>query len=174
MARVSGDPLLYLITLALSFRLKNRRFLPVQCVRFSMPVQWKFRFLDRTDSRRCRSLIRSCGERCLLSRLFSTRYFVKGERSECISPLTTLGKTGCTGWEVSRSEAFHLTDAVGFDFASEANQDLAGGAGANIVSRGKGTKCEQKRAFYTLFPYPASVKKWQGKYHDEEHQFQSE
>ena len=39
--------------------------------------------------------------------------FVKGERSECISPLTTLRtKHPCQGWVVSRSEAIHLTDAV--------------------------------------------------------------
>lgn len=40
-------------------------FLWVLCVRFSMPVQVIFRFLDVTDSL-C-SLITSCGERCGLS-----------------------------------------------------------------------------------------------------------
>jgi len=39
--------------------------------------------------------------------------FVKGERSECISPLTTPRKEDAyQGWMVSRSEAIHLTDAV--------------------------------------------------------------
>ncbi|EBI0107829.1 hypothetical protein E2Q92_26525 [Salmonella enterica subsp. enterica serovar 4,[5],12:i:-] len=47
----------------------HRVFLWVLCVRFSMPVQGIFRFLDVTDSR-C-SLITSCGERCVLSRVVS-------------------------------------------------------------------------------------------------------
>ncbi|WP_206285729.1 hypothetical protein, partial [Salmonella enterica] len=47
----------------------HRVFLWVLCVRFSMPVQVIFRFLDVTDSR-C-SLITSCGERCGLSRVVS-------------------------------------------------------------------------------------------------------
>lgn len=53
------------------FPILHRVFLWVLCVRFSMPVQAIFRFLDRTDSRLCRSLIRSCGERCVLSRVVS-------------------------------------------------------------------------------------------------------
>ncbi|WP_272715127.1 hypothetical protein, partial [Escherichia coli] len=74
--------------------------------------EWKFRFLERTDSRRCRSLIRSCGERFLL---FQKRYslpdFVKGERSECHLPLTTHRiKQAWQWWEVTRSDAFHLPD----------------------------------------------------------------
>ncbi|MGV5796716.1 hypothetical protein ACVN2Z_25660, partial [Escherichia coli] len=63
-------------------------------------------------SRRCRSLIRSCGERFLL---FQKRYslpdFVKGERSECHLPLTTHRiKQAWQWWEVTRSDAFHLPD----------------------------------------------------------------
>ncbi|MFX0993211.1 hypothetical protein ABEM10_23910, partial [Escherichia coli] len=54
--------------------------------------EWKFRFLERTDSRRCRSLIRSCGERFLL---FQKRYslpdVVKGKWHSLRSPLTKSG-----------------------------------------------------------------------------------
>ncbi|WP_410968494.1 hypothetical protein, partial [Salmonella sp. SKLX061842] len=91
--RVPEHPLLYLITLALQFRHKTSVLLGDWRVRFFMYGQVKFRFLERTDSRRCRSLIRSCGERFLLSqRRQFLPDFVKGERSECISPLTTLGQ----------------------------------------------------------------------------------
>jgi hypothetical protein len=46
--------------------------------------------------------------------------FVKGERSECISPLTTLRtKHAFQGWMVSRSEAIHLTDAVALGEGAE-------------------------------------------------------
>nr|AVU82000.1 GP05 [Escherichia coli] len=77
-----------------------------------MSGEWKFRFLERTDSRRCRSLIRSCGERFLL---FQKRYslpdFVRGERSECHLPLTTHRiKQAWQWWGVARSDAFHLPD----------------------------------------------------------------
>ncbi|PSC80092.1 hypothetical protein C6P47_28740, partial [Klebsiella pneumoniae] len=57
---------------------------------------------------------RNCGERYwLIQKALVLPDFVKGERSECISPLTTLRtKHACQGWVVSRSEAIHLTDAV--------------------------------------------------------------
>lgn len=57
-----------------------------------------------------------CGERYwIIQKAIQFSEFVKGERSECISPLTTTpGKQACQGWMVSRSEAIHLSDA--FDF----------------------------------------------------------
>jgi len=53
-------------------------------------------------------------------------HIVRGEQSECISPLTTLRtKYAWQAWEVSRSEAFHLLDAV--DLARERSDRCRGG-----------------------------------------------
>lgn len=57
-----------LIQTSLAGRLRLKcNFLVVQGVRISMSGGMKFRFLERTDLRRCHSLIRSCGKRFHLS-----------------------------------------------------------------------------------------------------------
>lgn len=84
--------------------------------RISMPVQMIFRFLvQAVRSSLC------CGTPqpelrravCVISRRLYCLIFVKGEHSECISPLTTHRiKHAYQGWVVSRSDAIHLIDAV--------------------------------------------------------------
>ena len=76
-----------------------------------MSGEWKFRFLDRTDSRRCRSLIRSaasgsCSFKSDIQILISSG--ASGASAFTLDDAQI--KQAWQWWEVTRSDAFHLPD----------------------------------------------------------------
>jgi hypothetical protein len=103
-----------------------------------------FRFLDRTDSRRCRSLIRSCGERCGLNHIVLAD-FVRGERSECISPLTT--RRIKHAWQVWRVHAVRpSTCQTPLPWARKQSDRCKGGVKGRLHLPLQGPMCEIERS----------------------------
>ena len=114
--RLARDPLLYLVTPQLLITVYA---MPSE--RIFMPVTVIFRFLVLAvrSSLRCgtpQPELAASGPGVF--KAISLAEFVRGERSECSSPLTTqTEKEAGQGWMVSRSEAIHLQDALAFDLA---------------------------------------------------------